>query len=155
VKALALVVAVLATVSAADADEVRQATEQEFARALVGCWGSEWHATFMDDTEKSGVDTICFSRAGEVKSYGGLAGTVDTGRYWLADRKLHIKADVPADYWMLGASQMTCDATVRRRDTLNLLACKGARHDSGPGAQDDLGDLSLFAVDDDGGAGKN
>lgn len=154
-KALALVVAVLATVSAADAGEVRQATEREFARALVGCWGAEWHATFLDDTEKSGVDTVCFSRAGNVKSYGGLAGTVDTGRYWLADRKLHIKADVPTKYWVLGASQMTCDATVGRGDSLSLLACSGTRYNSAPGAQEDLGDLYFFAVDEDGGTAKN
>lgn len=147
--------AALAAASAAYGGDARQVTEQEFARALVGCWGSEWHATFLDDTEQSGVDTVCFSRAGRVKSYGGLAGTVDTGRYWLAGRKLHIKADVPAKYWVLGASQMTCDATVRRHDILNLLACTGTRHDSAPGAQEDLGDLYLFAVDEDGERGKN
>lgn len=99
-------------------------SEHEFGKALLGCWGSEWHASLIDGRETGGTDLVCFDAAGGVSTRSEMFGDV-RGRYHLASGKLHVAADSTSSGWLLGAAQMSCDAAIKPGEHLNLTGCRG------------------------------
>jgi hypothetical protein len=138
--ALALLLSILA--SACQGAEVRPATDQEFARLLLGCW-------LHRDEYLSG--RACFDQRGVVETmvFGSYEGFDGRGHYEVSGGMLTLRGDHFEGWtWLFNRTQLACDALIEPGIRLALVNCRGGNAASGGIAENSeaLPDLGFRAV---------
>ncbi|CAN7336625.1 hypothetical protein LJR016_001794 [Devosia sp. LjRoot16] len=119
--------------SAVAAAEVRPASEEEIAVALVGCWDREATRETIR-LEKSGFINeydICFGQDGRVSATSttgdkvwGLEGLGSDGTFEVADGRLLLNGG--GEGWFLGAWELSCDVVMLPGVAMQFRNCVGS-----------------------------